>query len=45
VEQLEKRVAEAPYALVSDLLKALLVKFPTLNITDLAVTVAPKEKK
>lgn len=45
VDQLERRVSEAPNALLIDLLKALLVKMPTLNITDLAVTVASKEKK
>lgn len=36
--QLEKRIAEAPYKLVSDILKALVVKFPTLEIKDLTVT-------
>ncbi len=42
IEQLEKRIGEAPYAQLSDILKALVVKLPTLNIQ--AITVTPKEK-
>ncbi|MEE9510421.1 MAG: hypothetical protein V3V81_08005 [Candidatus Bathyarchaeia archaeon] len=36
-EQIIKRMDEHPYQLVSDMLKALVVKFPTLNIKDLAI--------
>ena len=44
-EQLEKRIAESPYTQLSDILKALLVKFPTLDIKDLSITVAEKKGK
>jgi len=43
-EQLEKRLAASNEEFLKDIMKALLVKFPTLNITDLAVTVASKDK-
>ena len=43
-EQLEKRLAAGNEEFLKDIMKALLVKFPTLNITDLAVTVASKDK-
>jgi len=42
VEELEKRLEEQPYKLVSDMLKALVVKFPTLNIKDLAISTGKK---
>jgi hypothetical protein len=42
VIQLEARLAEAPYAQLTDILKALVVKLPTLNIQ--GITVTPKEK-
>ena len=41
-EQLVKRMDEHPYRLVSDMLKALVVKFPTLNIKDLAISTGKK---
>ena len=41
-EQLQKRMDEHPYKLVSDMLKALVVKFPTLNIKDLAISTGKK---
>ena len=41
-EQLVKRMDEHPYKLVSDMLKALVVKFPTLDIRDLAVSTGKK---
>ena len=41
-EQLIKRMDEHPYKLVSDMLKALVVKFPTLNINDLAISTGKK---
>ena len=41
-EQLIKRMDEHPYKLVSDMLKALVVKFPTLNISDLAINSGKK---
>ncbi len=40
--QLIKRMDEHPYRLVSDMLKALVVKFPTLNINDLAINSGKK---
>ncbi len=41
-KQLVKRMDEHPYRLVSDMLKALVVKFPTLNIKDLAISTGKK---
>ena len=41
-KQLIKRMDEHPYKLVSDMLKALVVKFPTLNINDLAISTGKK---
>ena len=41
-EQLVKRMDEHPYKLVSDMLKALVVKFPTLDIKDLAISTGKK---
>ncbi len=41
-EQLIARMDEHPYRLVSDMLKALVVKFPTLNINDLAISTGKK---
>ena len=41
-EQLIHRMDEHPYKLVSDMLKALVVKFPTLNIKDLAISTGKK---
>ncbi len=40
--QLEARIKDAPYAQLTDILKALVVKLPTLNIQ--GITVTPKEK-
>lgn len=40
--QLIARMDEHPYRLVSDMLKALVVKFPTLNINDLAINSGKK---
>ncbi len=40
--QLIARMDEHPYKLVSDMLKALVVKFPTLNINDLAISTGKK---
>jgi len=44
-EQLEKRLASGNEEFLKDIMKALLVKFPTMNITDLAVTATVKDKK
>lgn len=41
-KQLIARMDEHPYKLVSDMLKALVVKFPTLNINDLAISTGEK---
>jgi len=41
-KQLIARMDEHPYKLVSDMLKALVVKFPTLNINDLAISTGKK---
>ena len=41
-KQLIARMDEHPYKLVSDMLKALVVKFPTLNINDLAINSGKK---
>ena len=41
-DQFQKRMDEHPYKLVSDMLKALVVKFPTLNINDLAINSGTK---
>ncbi len=41
-KQLIARMDEHPYQLVSDMLKALVVKFPTLNINDLAINSGKK---
>jgi predicted RNase H-like nuclease (RuvC/YqgF family) len=40
--QLEGRLKDAPYSQLTDLLKALVVKFPTLNISELSVKVKEK---
>ncbi len=42
ITQLEARLKDAPYAQLTDILKALVVKLPTLNIQ--GITVTPKEK-
>ena len=42
IDQLEKRLAESPYSQLQDILKALVVKLPTLNINELCVN--SKEK-
>ncbi len=43
VELLQKQIKEAPYQVLSDLMKALLVKFPTIDIKNLSVTAKEKE--
>jgi hypothetical protein len=37
VAQLEARIAESPYTLLTDLLKALAVKLPTINLSTLSL--------
>ncbi len=36
-EELRRQLAESPYSQLSDILKALVVKLPTLNIQELSV--------
>jgi hypothetical protein len=43
VELLEKQMKEAPYQQVSDLMKALMVKLPNIDIKNLSVTAKEKE--
>lgn len=45
IEELQKRHAESPYSLLSDILKALTVKLPTLDIKELSVHEKDKRDK
>lgn len=42
IEELKTRLEEGPYAQLSDILKALVVKLPTLNVSELSVTTKEK---